>query len=209
MSQQLTVVLPMYNNERMIRSTIQNILDVQLHAQISFDLVIVDDGSTDDTYEAACELACKYPQVQVLRLPFRSGLAAVLDLVRNRLAVELVILHDGVSQIRPEELRNLLLDEQGNPRTAKTGLVKTQAGLDSYGSRRFGAMRALQNSMENAHRQIAGFNWLELEKPLVPRRRLQTDKLNQPPLRTSERSMPLPTILAELPTGFSAIPVNP
>lgn len=204
----------MHNNEREIRSTVHSILDFSVQAKVKFDLVIVDDGSTDDTFETACELSCRYPQVQVFRQSFRSGLAAVLDLVRNRLSLDMVILHDGVSPINPVELRNLLLDEQGNLRTMKSGEAQTQAGFDSQGSRRFGAVRALQNSMERVHRQVVGFSWLQLEKPLVPRRRLQTSEPGHPAAHTAaahtgERGMAIANYLVELPTGFSSHSLMP
>lgn len=214
MDQQLTVVLPMHNNEREIRSTVHSILDFSVQAKAKFNLVIVDDGSTDDTFETACELSCRYPQVQVFRQSFRSGLAAVLDLVRNRLSLDMVILHDGVSPINPVELRNLLLDEQGNLRTMKSGETQTQAGFDSHGSRRFGAVRALQNSMECAHRQVVGFSWLQLEKPLVPRRRLPTSEQGRPAALaaaapTEVGGVPIASFLVELPTGFSSHSLMP
>ncbi|TWU28553.1 glycosyltransferase [Bythopirellula polymerisocia] len=209
LKEQLTVVLPMHNCERVIRSSVHKILEFSVHAKLSLDLVIVDDGSTDDTFETACELACRFPQVKVLRQPFRSGLAAVLDLVRNRLSLEMVVLHDGVSPISSLELRNLLLDEQGNPRLVNASEAQTQSGLDSHGSRRFSAVRALQNTMERAHRQVVGFSWLHLEKPLVPRRRHQTTDQVRPTPCAGATGLPLADCLAGIPSGFSSLPMLP
>ena len=63
LNEQLTVVLPMHNNEREIRSSVHSILEFSVQARLSLDLVIVDDGSTDDTYEDSLRA----------RLPISSG----------------------------------------------------------------------------------------------------------------------------------------
>lgn len=206
LTQQLTVVLPMHNNERQIRSTVHDLLDLSVLIRAEIDLVIVDDGSTDDTFESACELARMYPRIQVLRQPFRSGLSSVLELVRNRLAVEMVVVHDGVSAVDPAELKQLLLAERGRFEQTLAGETKTAESIDSHGSRRFAAVRTLHQNMEIAHRSAIGFTWLRLEKPLVPRRR-QVAKQSQPatPVLTS---LPMGNYLATLPTGLSAMPLS-
>ncbi len=171
MDQPLTVVLPMHNCERQLRSSVIDILDLTFTTSEMFQIVVVDDGSTDDTYETACELARQYPQLTVLRQPFRQGLGAALDLVRNRMDVQAVIVHDGISVIDVAQLQNML----------QTGCVGESSGIAcappseskilSNGSRRFAAVRALHNQMEQAHRStMSCFQWMQLEKPLVPRR---------------------------------------
>lgn len=170
MNQKLTVILPMHNNERQIRSSVHDVLDLAVLTRINLDLVIVDDGSTDDTFETACELARMYPRIQVLRQPFRGGLGSVLELVRNRLPVEMAIVHDGITPFDPMELKDLLMKEVQAARPTRVE-AHTAESIDSHGSRRFAAVRTLHNNLEAAHRKTLGFTWLRLEKPLVPRRR--------------------------------------
>lgn len=206
LTQQLTVVLPMHNMERQIRSIVHDVLDLSMLVRTEIDLVIVDDGSTDDTFESACELARMYPRVQVLRQAFRGGLSAVLELVRNRLSVEMVIVHDGVSPIDVTELKDLLKDQRNRPNTVRKADIQTAESIDSHGSRRFAAVRALHESMETAHRSLLGFTWLRLEKPLVPRRRQVVEQTSAiSPVLTSLGSA---NYLANLPTGFTALPLS-
>ncbi len=205
LKQQLTLVLPMYNKERQIRSTVHDLLDLSVSIKAEIDLVIVDDGSTDDTFESACELARMYPRIQVLRQPFRSGLSSVLELVRNRLSVEMVIVHDGVSPVDPAELKQLLMNDQNLSLGPSARDTQTVESIDSHGSRRFAAVRALHDDMEVAHRRALGFTWLRLEKPLVPRRRQVVE-----PARTTSpvlTSLTMGHYLANLPTGFSSVPL--
>jgi len=61
----LTVLLPVHNAQSTLSQTVQELLDVLPEVSRRFDVVIIDDGSTDATSEVAAELACHYPQVQV------------------------------------------------------------------------------------------------------------------------------------------------
>ena len=166
MDQVLTVVLPMHNSERQLRSSVSDILDLAPTLSRPLEIVVVDDASTDDTYETACEFARLYPQVKVLRQAFRQGIGAALELVRNRFSVDKVLVHDGLSPIDVGQLRSLL---QVIPENVSCSGAVTSSG-ESSGSRRFAAVTKLHLQMEQAHRGSQAFRWLQLESPLVPRR---------------------------------------
>ena len=80
MDQPLTIVLPMYNGERYLRSAVLDLLELAHEIHCAVEVVVVDDGSTDETYVTACELARVYPQVKVLRQQVCQGLATALAL---------------------------------------------------------------------------------------------------------------------------------
>jgi hypothetical protein len=100
----VTIVLPVHNAERTLRPMITRILDLAAAPTRRLMVAIVDDGSTDETFEAACELARDYPQVRVFRQPYQQGLGPALEQVRLKLSVEEVIVHDGVGPIDLDEL---------------------------------------------------------------------------------------------------------
>jgi hypothetical protein len=188
----------MHNNERQIRSAVHDILDLCASLNVTLDLVIVDDGSIDDTFETACELARTYPRIKVLRQAFRSGFASVLELVKNRLPIEMAIVHDGVSPIDPHELKQLIVSDRNRRRGVPT--AETVESFDSHGSRRLPSLRSLQRNMESAHRSVLGFTWLRLEKPMVPRRRQVVEQTQPPtPLLTN---LPTANSLANFSLGF-------
>lgn len=171
MDQLLTVILPMHNRERQLRSSVMDILELATTIPDDLQIVVVDDGSTDETYEAACELARRYPQLTVLRQPMQMGLAAALEMVRARIEIDMAIVHDGVSKIDVAELQMLLQEEQSPQASARHRRPTTTSSLDTIGSRRFAAVRALHNQMEQVHRTVTSFRWIQLERPVVPRRR--------------------------------------
>lgn len=171
MTQPLTVVLPMHNCERRLRSSVLDILDLAPLVSMELRIVVVDDGSVDDTYDIACELARLFPQLMVFRQPVRQGIGAALDLVRNRLRVEMVLVHDGISPIDAAQLQTLLQAERGQAGSSEKDLTLSRfSATESSGSRRFASVRLLHDRMEHAHRSVASFRWVQLEKPLVPRR---------------------------------------
>ncbi|HMP07355.1 MAG TPA: glycosyltransferase [Lacipirellulaceae bacterium] len=165
MNPSITVLLPVRNAERSLRATVAGILE--LDGQRPLSIVIVDDASTDDTYETACELARDYPQVRVLRQHVSAGLGAILDLARRTLRLDEAIIHDGVGPINVDELAALIRE----PATAAAGGDRIQ---DHRGSRRFAAVSALNARMSAAHHAIASFHWLRLTDATPARRAATT-----------------------------------
>ena len=93
MEPSVTVVLPVHNVEATLHCTVHEILDVLPDLTRRFDLLIVDDGSTDGTREIAHDLARDYPQVRVSpRQPHRPRRAIRAALEQSQ--GEVVLLHE-------------------------------------------------------------------------------------------------------------------
>ncbi len=176
----LTIVLPIHNGERRIRSSILDILDLSHSVTSNLELVIVDDGSTDDTYETACELARAYPQIKVLRQQQRRGLEAALQKVRDRISADLMVVHDGNAVIDITQLRKLFNEA-----------TRQQRSLHNDSSR-FASVRTVQQGMEQVHQPLTGFRWIRTEKPIVPRRCTALPMLGLPSLASPMPPVRLP-----------------
>jgi hypothetical protein len=135
-------------------------------------VAIVDDGSADGTYEAACELSREFPQVVVLRQPFQHGLGPALEQVRIRLGVRHVVAHDGVAPIDFEELAQMLVsaDLECPPLYASLW----EADREGRGSRRLAGTGTLSCQALPPQRALGAFRWLRLDEPTSPRRRRAT-----------------------------------
>ena len=142
MKNPLTVVLPLHNSERQLRSSILDILELAQSAGAMIEVVVVDDGSADETYETACEMARAYPQVKAMRQPVRSGLAATLEMVGHRMSTDLVVVHDGVTPIEASQLKDFLPTAQLQGVNSRQLPMRVATSVDSVGSRRFGPVRA-------------------------------------------------------------------
>jgi hypothetical protein len=164
-----TVVLTVHNAERTLRPAVLRILDLVEMTAHRLRLVIVDDGSTDGGYEAACELAHQFPQVNVLRQPQQRGLGAALDLARQRFNVRELVAHDGVGPIDADELIAVLNSPISVPAAASSGTGEESS--EGRGSRRFGAVAALNSRLAEAHRAVTCCHWLRFQAPPTPRRK--------------------------------------
>ena len=72
----VSVIVPAYNASAFLEETILSILASTYSA---LEIIVVDDGSSDDTFALANKLAVKNPQIRVFTQPNRGVSAA-----RNR-----------------------------------------------------------------------------------------------------------------------------
>lgn len=71
------VVLPAYNEEALLKSLIERIDEVLFEAQRAYEIIVVDDGSTDATADIARECAQRMP-VRLLSHDANQGLGATI-----------------------------------------------------------------------------------------------------------------------------------
>ncbi len=107
MSQRLSIILPVYNVETKLDRKVRELLDVVTDLTSDFEVMIVDDGSTDDTEEVSMELDREYPQVQILRHAGRKGPmgAARAGIAGTR--GDIVLIHDIQSPISGQAIQQL------------------------------------------------------------------------------------------------------
>jgi hypothetical protein len=69
----LSVLLPLYNAEHIAEPLILEAVEVLPDLTSRFDVLVIDDGSTDDTTGVATALAAQFPQIRVIRNARRLG----------------------------------------------------------------------------------------------------------------------------------------
>jgi hypothetical protein len=148
----LTIVLPVHNGESQLADSVTEMLDLASDLTSRFTIMIVDDGSTDDTSAVAHELSTRYPQVRVQRQRQRSGLGPIISMVRRRVDSDVVIVHDGVTPIDAVQVRRLWRqsDAHSTPTVASS---KRDIGD-------LAAVRATHNAMALVHGRVMGFHLL-------------------------------------------------
>jgi hypothetical protein len=97
----VSVVLPVYNAERWLRESVGSILSQTLR---DFELVAIDDGSTDRSGEILAELAKSDARVRVLTHERNRGLIATLNRGLSAARAPLVARHDADDVALPERL---------------------------------------------------------------------------------------------------------
>lgn len=100
----LTIVIPVYNEERYIKSLVARVQAVAIEK----DLVIVDDCSSDKTYERLQELEREYANVRVLRHEVNQGKGAALRTGFKHATGDVVIIQDADLEYDPNEYPKLV-----------------------------------------------------------------------------------------------------
>jgi glycosyltransferase involved in cell wall biosynthesis len=156
----LTVVLPVHNAERSLRRDILDVLDAAAELTSDVEVLVVDDASTDDSFETASEMSRQYRQVRVLRRSRRQSLHETLREVRASIRSDVVIVHDGSSRVNPNQLRLIWRQQQ------VLGAVRNaQGGRDGVSFADLRRPSMTQPAMEAAHRRLWGFQRIESSEP--------------------------------------------
>jgi glycosyltransferase involved in cell wall biosynthesis len=104
----LSIVVPIYNEEDNIPILHGRVAEALAGAGLSYELILVDDGSSDNSYAGLKLLAAKDPRVKVLRLRRNFGqtaaMAAGFDCATGRVVVPM----DGDLQNDPQDIPLLL-----------------------------------------------------------------------------------------------------
>lgn len=67
----LSVVIPAFNEEPRISGTLSQVVDYLAGQDYGWEVVVADDGSTDQTAELVGQVIVAHPNVRILRLPHR------------------------------------------------------------------------------------------------------------------------------------------
>jgi glycosyltransferase involved in cell wall biosynthesis len=103
----LSVVLPVANAQATLTSTVSDVLDVIPDLTDDFEILIVDDASTDLTEEIAIELAQTYPQVTVSRNRRSMGSKDSVRAGLSRCTGDVIFVKDDASPVRASDLRSM------------------------------------------------------------------------------------------------------
>ncbi len=86
----LSIVVPVFNEAESLAALHQELSEVAAAQHYNLDLVFVDDGSTDGSWEQICRLAAADPRVKGLRFRRNFGKAAALSAGFSQARGELV-----------------------------------------------------------------------------------------------------------------------
>jgi glycosyltransferase involved in cell wall biosynthesis len=109
----LSIVVPVYNEERSVALLFDELQATLDGLGTAWEVIFVDDGSTDATFSALTRLHAAHTTVRVVRLRRNFGKAAALSAAFEHARGEIVVTIDGDGQDDPAEIARLLakLDE--------------------------------------------------------------------------------------------------
>jgi len=103
----LSIFFPAYNDGGTIASLVIQAVQVAGRLTSDFEVIIVNDGSSDSTREVAEELARTYPQVRAIHHPRNRGYGGALRTGFASATKDLIAYTDGDAQYDPREFEAL------------------------------------------------------------------------------------------------------
>ncbi len=132
-SNSVSVLIPVYNNATTIRE-LHDRLDRSLRLLTDeFEIIFVNDGSSDDSWAVICDLSTRNPEVVGIQLSRNFGQHPAIDAALRRVRGDIAVLMDADLQDQPEELPKLLAPFETN---ANLDIVYTEFVLAGSGKSR-------------------------------------------------------------------------
>lgn len=163
----LSVVVPVYNSEKSLPSVVLRLQPILASLAASYEVVFVNDGSHDGSWDVICQLAKKYEWVRGTNLMCNYGQHNALLCGIRSARYEIIVTMDDDLQNPPEEIPKLLkkLDEgydvvYGTPQKEQHGFWRDmasqltklvlQSAMGAETARNVSAFRVFYSKVRNA-----------------------------------------------------------
>ena len=115
MAPELSIVIPVHNESPNIKDLYDELTQTLIEYGRSYELIIVDDGSTDDSFEKLASLQMRDPHLRVIRFRRNFGQTAAFAAGFAHARGRLVVTSDGDLQNDPRDIPAMVkLIEDGN-----------------------------------------------------------------------------------------------
>lgn len=106
----LSIIIPVYNEERLVCELLSRVLELKLDDGIGKEVIVVDDGSSDDTAKnVAAFMAQNGPlDVRLIRHERNRGKGAAVKTAMAAAAGDLMIIQDADLEYEPEDIREVI-----------------------------------------------------------------------------------------------------
>lgn len=104
----LSVLVPVFNEEATIEQVLLSLLQVKLNGGIAMEIIVIDDGSTDNTAAKVATLAAQHPQIRVLTHPRNTGKGSAIHSAIPHVNGEMLVIQDADLEYDPRDLNALL-----------------------------------------------------------------------------------------------------
>lgn len=137
-SKRVSVIMPVFNARETVARAVQS---VQVQDYSDWELLLIEDGSSDGSAEICAELAAADPRIQLLRQPHNSGAAVARNVGMGQAQGRYLAFLDADDEWLPEKLSRQLafMQERGahfsytgfwRQRGAQRHLVQVPASVD-------------------------------------------------------------------------------
>lgn len=105
---ELSIFFPFWNEEQNIESVVKKAIPIADKVAEKWEIIMVDDGSSDKTYEIAQKLQKEDPRLVTVKLDRNRGYGAALKAGFNKARYKFVVFNDGDGQFDFSEIDKFL-----------------------------------------------------------------------------------------------------
>jgi len=105
---EITIFFPVYNDENTIANMTEKCIHVLTEVASNYEVIIINDGSPDNSGAVADEMANKYEYVRVIHHPKNKGYGAAIKSGLENAQYEWVCFTDGDDEYDIEDLRKMI-----------------------------------------------------------------------------------------------------
>ncbi|MEM5881568.1 MAG: glycosyltransferase [Candidatus Aenigmatarchaeota archaeon] len=110
----ITIIIPAYNEARTIEKCINEVRKKLQEMKINYQIIIAEDGSSDNTYQIAKSLAKKYKNIEISHFDKRLGRGSALKRCVNIVKGDFVIYMDADLSTKLDALELLIRELKYN-----------------------------------------------------------------------------------------------
>ncbi|MGL6225540.1 MAG: glycosyltransferase family 2 protein [Thermoguttaceae bacterium] len=104
----LSILIPVYNEEKSLAELIRRVLAVSLPDELTRELVIVNDASTDQTGFLLRQLSLEHPEIRLFEQPYNQGKGAAIRRAIQEMSGDYAIVQDADLEYDPDDYANVL-----------------------------------------------------------------------------------------------------
>ncbi len=104
----VSIVIPLYNESASVEPLCEAIVEAVASIEGRFEVLLIDDGSTDDTFERARSVARQDGRFNVIKLKKNFGQTAALHAGFRQATGDVIVTMDGDLQNDPEDMARLV-----------------------------------------------------------------------------------------------------
>lgn len=107
MQPDISIIVPLYNEEESLPELVEWINRICKEHDYTYEVIMIDDGSTDDSWNVVQTLSAQYPEIKGIRFQRNYGKSAALNEGFKAAEGDVVITMDADLQDSPDEIPEL------------------------------------------------------------------------------------------------------
>ena len=106
---EISVILPVLNEGECITSVLEELINVLENQRYkNYEVIVVDDGSIDDTFEKIVQISQSWKKVQPIQLARNFGQSAAMACGFDHAQYDLIVAMDSDGQNNPDDIPRLI-----------------------------------------------------------------------------------------------------